>query len=139
VGTVGNDHFHQVRTAFVHRMVDRLHQIIPRLGTGETLEGYLLGELRLGANILDLRHSESERTHSDAAITTLVTDLIAGVGGYISSKKTRPDLPPSQALQTLLDRALVACQHDNGVSRRSLQYLVNIRLVLFPGTSPGID
>lgn len=136
---VGNDHFHQVRTAFVHRMVDRLHQIIPRLGTDETLEGYLLGELRLGANILDLRHSESERTHSDAAITTLVTDVIAGVGGYISSKKTRPDLPPSQALQTLLDRALVACQHDNGVSRRSLQYIINIRLVLFPDTSPGID
>jgi hypothetical protein len=134
---VGDGQFSEVRMAFVHRMVDRLHLIIPRLGTDEVLKGYLLAELRLGANLLDLRHSELQRTHSDAAITASVKELIDGLGTYVFSKQKRLDLRPSASLQTLLDRAMIACQRDKVASQRSLQSLVNIRLVLFPDASPS--
>ncbi|WP_110948816.1 FUSC family protein [Pseudomonas bohemica] len=134
---VGDGQFSQARMAFVQRMVDRLHMIIPRMGTDEILKGYLLAELRLGANVLDLRHSEFERTQSDAALTGLVKELIDGIGTYVASKQTRLDQRPSEPLQGLLDQAIVACQRDSGASQRRLQSLVNIRLVLFPDTYPS--
>jgi uncharacterized membrane protein YccC len=132
-------HFAEVRKAFVQRMIDRLHLVIPRSGTDEVLKGYLLEELRLGANILDLLQGESERPSHDAAFSASLRDLMAGLGSYVTTKRSSLDLRPSKALQMMLDRALAVCQREGSAPLGTVLSLVNIRLVLFPDTSPVID
>lgn len=131
---VGGGHFPLVRGAFVQRMIDRLHQVVPRLEADKVLEGYLLAELRLGANVLDLRNAGGERL--EGGVTATIKELMEGLGSYVSSKQARLDLTPPATLQGLLDRTLLACQQDGSMPQRGLESLLNIRLVLFPEARP---
>jgi len=124
-------YFKQDRHAFVQRMIDRMNRLIPRSAADEVLKGFLIAELRLGANVLDLRHVAATHLMSPDEVS-LVDQLLQSIERYLVDKRADLHALPSHTLQSHLDAALSTCGQRSDISPALIEALVNIRLVLFP-------
>jgi uncharacterized membrane protein YccC len=123
----------QTREAFVHRMLDRMHLVMPRLldvnmrgGIGESA---LLPELRLGANAMDLQQLRHLLPSATAAGVISLTERIAD---FLQAQKRKPALRPPDELRMHLDQLLTMVGQAASAHRRSaLLALAGIRVVLF--------
>ncbi|WP_213992357.1 FUSC family protein [Sodalis sp. dw_96] len=124
------------RQAFVRRMLERVHVLMPRVKAnalaGLALDGNLLAELRLGANILDLRRQRRQLPLSDAEAGSRLDALIADIGHYLSVRAHDLNVRPPLGLRENIDAVLNAVRKSAPSHRELLLTLVSIRIVLYP-------
>lgn len=130
----------QSREAFVHRMLDRLHLVMPRLGDvamrGGIGEAALLPELRLGANAMDLQRL---RHVLPSAVDAGVVFLTERIADFLQAQRDKPELKPSEELRTHLDDLLATVARSTSDHRQSaLLALAGMRVVLFRNHAPAI-
>lgn len=121
------------------RTVDRLGQLIPRLG--EATRGDLasvdgLAELRAGYNILALQR---DRRVLPEPVKQGISDLLQAVSAFYRQRLSqRSALAPSRALLTRIDAAieLTIAGGRGATARNTLEALVGLRRALFPH-APG--
>ncbi|MBD1598732.1 FUSC family protein [Pseudomonas typographi] len=129
-------HSHLQRQAFVQRMLDRLHILMPRVKANAlanvALDSTLLAELRLGANILDLRRKWQQLAVSDVTTGVGVNAVIADIGQYLRVRARDLSASPPRVIQQHIDGLLDHVRNAFPHHRELLILLVNIRLVLYP-------
>jgi uncharacterized membrane protein YccC len=118
--------------AFAGRVLDRLGQLLPRLGQGGDISAAdVLVEMRIGLNVLDLRRlMRGAAQPLQAALGAVLAGLAEGFGAQARSGT------PQRAAPTLLariDEALVAglAAPAGDIRNGALQALVGLRLALF--------
>jgi uncharacterized membrane protein YccC len=123
------------RTAWTSRMMDRVGLLLPRLaGTSAVLRARAeraLDDLRLGANMLDLRDAGiATEPHARATIES----ALAQIGAHLRQRLKRPDISPDGAILRTIDRAIAALlESDPGLLRvQGLTAATGLRLGLFP-------
>ncbi|WP_168666232.1 FUSC family protein [Paraburkholderia sp. SG-MS1] len=125
------------RDAFIRRMLDRVHLVMPRLAIDDlqSTDGVtsLLPELRLGVNIIDLERLRSDLPATFGSQTAALTDELLN---YLNSLAVQPELAPPNALREQIDAAIFATSSLSlGKRYRVLLALSGIRLILFPHSS----
>ncbi len=120
------------------RMLDRLGQLVPRLAAIEDRElarvdGF--AEVRVGFNIVEL---QKMRRGVGLPARAAVDSVLAGVAALYRERAARQSLTaPPDALCDGIDAALrLAAREEGAEGRRTLDALVGLRRVFFPGT-PG--
>ena len=123
------------RTAWASRMLDRVGLLLPRLaGTSGVLRaqaGHALDDLRLGVNVLDLRHAgRATAPHVRATIDS----ALAQIAAHFLQRIERPDTVPAATMLHGIDQAIAALlESDPGPSRvQGLAAATGLRLALFP-------
>jgi len=125
------------RAALAGRMLDRLGLVVPRLASAapgaDIAAADLLAELRIGLNIVDLRH---ERENLPPAVRPAVRALLDGLVEWFGRRRPRAsDAPPAELLSAL-DRALISVWREAPQAENALLNLVGIRRGLFPDAAP---
>lgn len=121
------------RDAFIRRMLDRVHLVLPRVGeTGpQRLGGNLIPDLRLGVNMLDLQNMLSAMP---TATGIQATQLMDGLLSFIRTLLRVPDAEPPASLRLQIDEVFTRTSAGSWDGKyKVLLALSGIRLVLFPG------
>ncbi len=124
------------------RTVDRLGQLVPRLGdsddnAGKVVDG--LAELRVGYNILALQR---DRRLLPAPLKPHLNGVLDGVANWYRQRlRNAPDEAAAGALIERIDQALTATVEwgQGGAARNTLEALVGLRRALFPHAAPPPD
>jgi uncharacterized membrane protein YccC len=135
LAALAEDTGHLSRTAWASRMLDRVGLLLPRLaGTSGVLRaraGRALDDLRLGVNMLDLRHAGlATQPHVRATIESALTQI----GAHFRQRLERPDIAPAPTILHTIDRTIAALR-DSEAGRSRVQGLTaatGLRLGLFP-------
>jgi uncharacterized membrane protein YccC len=126
------------RAVFAAHMLDRLAQLMPRLATAdaenETAASKLLGDLRVGLNIVDLRRARHELP---AAPRSAIEAMLDRLAAYFRRRAAGEAADP-RALLDGIDAALAAIVDvpDAAGRRDALLGLVGIRCALLPDAPP---
>ncbi|OUM02836.1 FUSC family protein [Variovorax sp. JS1663] len=122
------------RQVWASRMLDRVGILVPRIarssGIARTRAARALDDLRLGANILDLRQA-GEIGNPDARLA--IGTVLERLGEHFRARLKRPDALPGAALRASLDEAIAhLLAAETGPSRvQGLVAATGLRLVLF--------
>jgi uncharacterized membrane protein YccC len=128
----------QDRGVFAAQMLDRIAQLMPRLASADaqndTAAARLLGELRIGLNIVDLRRARHELGEAPRAAIDAMLDRLAA---YFRGRTAGEGADPMPLLADI-DAALaaVAALPDAAGRRDALLGLVGIRCALLPDAPP---
>jgi uncharacterized membrane protein YccC len=122
-------------------MLDRLMQLLPRLGSTDAprdLSIQSFRDMRAGLNTLDL---QVERTKLEPALRDVIDGVLAGVRQHFEACVARGHHQPVPAsLLSAIDVALwrMASAPSLQVTRDALHALVSLRLALFPDVVPPV-
>jgi uncharacterized membrane protein YccC len=123
------------RAAWGSRMLDRIGLLLPRLagasGGMRARAERALDDLRMGANVLDLRNAGMAATPQ---VRTVIESALTRVGRHFRQRLERPDMAPAPELQASLDRAIAGLIESEPGYRRvqGLTAATGLRLGLFP-------
>jgi uncharacterized membrane protein YccC len=123
------------RAAWGSRMLDRIGLLLPRLagasGRMQARAERALDDLRMGANVLDLRNAGMAATPQ---VRTAIESALTRVGRHLRQRLERPDMAPAPQLQASLDRAIAGLIESEPGFRRvqGLTAATGLRLGLFP-------
>jgi uncharacterized membrane protein YccC len=126
------------RGVFAAQMLDRLGQLMPRLATADaendTAASRLLGDLRVGLNIVDLRRAR--HALPDAA-RAAIDAMLDGLAAYFHLRAAGQPADPAPLLRDI-DAALAAIAGlpDGDGRRDALLGLVGVRTSLLPDAPP---
>jgi uncharacterized membrane protein YccC len=126
------------RAVFAAHMLDRLAQLMPRLATADaendTAASRLLGDLRVGLNIVDLRRARHALPDAPRAAIDAMLDRLAD---YFH-RRAAGEAPDPAKLLDGIDAALrvVAALPDGAGRRDALLGLVGVRCALLPDAPP---
>ena len=136
IAGVAEGHGRQDRERFMVRMLDLLGLLAPRLAAlpegSEAVGVDMLGEVRIGLNILNLRRA---RADLPAANQAALDQLLAGVAThYRACERAGRPLPPPQELKEELEASLPRLRTlpPGQVRDEALLGLIGLRFGLFP-------
>jgi uncharacterized membrane protein YccC len=121
------------------RMLDRLMQLLPRLGSTDApgkLSIQSFRDMRAGLNALDL---QVERAKLEPALQAVIESVLAGMSQHFEQCAKRGlRQTPAAPLLNAIDVALwrMADATSVAASRDALHALVSLRLAVFPDTPP---
>jgi uncharacterized membrane protein YccC len=125
------------RAAWGSRMLDRIGLLLPRMaGTSGLMRARAaraLDDLRLGANMLDLRHAGMA---AKPEVRTAIESALMQLGAHFQQRLERPDAAPPSLLQASIDQAIAGLIKSEPGSLRvqGLTAATGLRLGLFlPG------
>jgi len=128
------------RAAWTGLMLDRIGLLLPRAAVAsEVLRAHsarALDDMRMGANILDLRQAGlAAQPEVRAAIETVLVQI----GMHLRQRLERPEAIPAPAIGESIDRVIaLLAESDPGLSRaQGLAAATGLRLELFP-REPGV-
>ena len=123
------------RTAWTSRMMDRVGLLLPRLaGTSGVLRaraGHALDDLRLGANMLDLRRAGLE---TQPPVRATIESALSQIGAHFRQRLERPDAIPDGAMLHTIDQTIAAllASAPGPLRVQGLTAATGLRLGLFP-------
>lgn len=122
-------------TGLLHRMVDRLGLIAPRLAAipagSYVAQSDVLKDLRNGLNTVELQRHKTLLSRDDRAAVDEVLDSVAA---YYDGKRRKAANDPGHAFLAALDRSLVALgkSEDSPALASTRRALTGLRYSLFP-------
>jgi uncharacterized membrane protein YccC len=125
------------RVNWSSRMLDRIGLLLPRLaGTSGILRDRAeraLDDLRVGANIIELRSADVE---VGAEAHAAVGRTIGLLGAHFRKRLTRPDAAPELAILASIDEVITGllAADASGARVRGLTAATGLRQTLFPST-----
>jgi len=126
------------RTAWASRMMDRVGLLLPRLaGTSGVLRaraGHALDDLRLGANMLDLRRAGLD---TPPPVRATIERALTQIGAHFRQRLERPDAIPDGAIRHTIDQTIAAllASAPGPLRVQGLTAATGLRLGLFPPDS----
>jgi hypothetical protein len=119
-------------------MLDRIGLLLPRMaGTNGVMRdsaGRALDDLRIGANMLDLRNAGVASTPE---VRTAIERALMQIGAHFRQRLERPDTAPSPTVLESIDRAIAELvgSDPGSVRVQGLTAATGLRLGLFPPDS----
>ncbi|WP_280155862.1 FUSC family protein [Piscinibacter sp. XHJ-5] len=123
------------RAAWGSRMLDRIGLLLPRMaatsGVLRAQAGRALDDLRIGVNMLDLRHAGLA---AKPEVRTAIESALTQIGVHFRQRLERPDIAPAATILDSIDRAIARLVESDPDALRvqGLTAATGLRLGLFP-------